>query len=97
MQYNAEKKPTNTKGDTWTRSSVQDIYRNEFNRYIGDKQATDLANFLLLFWEALKYERTYLNDVNIWNLTWEKRREIFLRGYQMWIMYKTTIDQSAKK
>lgn len=93
MRYKVEKKPSNTKGDTWTKSTVQTKYREEFNGYLSPKASDDLALFLKVFWEAVRNEPTYLNDVNIWDLTGEKRREIFLRGYQMWITYKTGIDQ----
>ena len=94
MRYKVEKKPSNTKGDTWTSSTVRTIYRDEFKRHIPNKRAGELTTFLGLFWEALRYEKTYLNDVNIWDLSYEKRREIFLRGYQMWIMYETQIDRT---
>ena len=93
MRYKAEKKPSHTKGETWSPSTIQTIFNVEYKKYIKNKDCKDLALFLTLFWQVLKQEPTYLNDVNIWNLTYEKRRDIFLRGYQMWIMYKTSIDQ----
>jgi len=93
MRYKVEKKPSNTKGDTWTPRTVQTIFQRDYKKYITDKDSKELALFLALFWEALKHEKTYLNDVNIWELTFEQRRDIFLRGYQMWIMYKTSLDR----
>lgn len=96
MRYKVEKKPSNTKGETWTPSTVRTIYREEFKRNIVRHRATQLTIFLSLFWEALRQENTYLNDVNIWDLSREKRREIFLRGYQMWILYETQVDRNKK-
>lgn len=92
MRYKVDKKPSHIKGETWTSSTIRTIYREEFKRHLPNKHAKDLTIFLKVFWEALRHEKTYLNDVNIWDLSHQKRREIFLRGYEMWIKYKTSID-----